>query len=92
MKTTMDLPASLAIRLKTTAARRGKKVKALAEDIFRAALAGVKPRPAVRGKITLPLFPCAAAAPARSMRLKDILAVEQSTQTREDLERLGLPL
>jgi len=34
MKTTIDLPESLALSLKITAARHGKKLKALAMQFF----------------------------------------------------------
>lgn len=83
MKTTIDLPDSLALRLKITAARRGERVKTLAVWTLRAAMAeaGAAPRRATRGKIVLPLFPCAADAPARRMSLKALLALEQKTLT-----------
>jgi len=61
MKTTIDLPDSLALSLKITAARRGKAIKSLATESFRAAMQATDASPprAVRGKITLPLFPSA---------------------------------
>jgi hypothetical protein len=94
MKTTIDLPESLALKLKITAARRGKIIKSLAAESFRVAMqaASSAPPAASRGKITLPLFPCAADAPARHMPIGQLLALEQESQTEEDLARLGLSL
>ena len=56
MKTTIDLPKRLAIRLKITAARQGKRVKAVATETFRTALVGPAPRRAPGHRVKLPLI------------------------------------
>lgn len=56
MKATIDLPESLVLRLKITAARRGERVKVVAAATFRAALAASDPGPrrGTRGEIAVP--------------------------------------
>ncbi len=101
MKTTLDLPDALVKQVKLRAAREGRKLKDLVADLLRKGLASAitsqVPAPPLRSaRITkdpetgLPLIVCAANAPARKMTAEELIALEQETQTQEDLERLGL--
>lgn len=58
MKTTIDLPDGLALSLKITAVRRGKIIKSLATESFRAAMQSMSSASSVarRGKIKSPVF------------------------------------
>jgi|SRR2546430_9354058 len=103
MKTTLDLPDDLVKELKIRAVHEGKKLKDAVADTLRAGLAAPSTRPARRGgqrkrivikknrKTGLPVIHCPANAPARRMSAAQLLALEQESQTREDLERLGIP-
>ena len=93
MKSTIDLPASLALNLKITAARQGKIIKSLATESFRAAMksVGPAPPPARRGKIALPLFPNATRAVRHRVKLPLIVAPPDAPKfslTGEDIDRL----
>jgi hypothetical protein len=94
MKTTLDLPPDLVRRMKLRAVHEGRKLKDVAAEVFRLGLA--KPettvKRATRERITLPLIQCAPDAPASRMSVEEIIALEHESQTREDLERLGLSL
>ena len=96
MKTTLDLPNDLVREMKLRAVHEGQKLKDVAAALLAAGLAAksaqTKASRARRGSIKLPLFPCAADAPARRMSMAAITALEQETLTREDLERLSLSL
>ncbi len=72
MKTTIDLPKRLAIRLKITAARQGKRVKAVATETFRTALVGPAPRRAPGHRVKLPLIVALPGAPKFSLTGEDI--------------------
>jgi len=91
MKTTLDLPTDLVRKMKLRAVHEGRKLKDVAAEVFRRGL--VQPKTAAkvtRHRITLPLIQCAPDAPASRMSAEEIIALEQESQTREDLERLGL--
>ena len=97
MKTTFDLPPELVRELKLRAVHEGRKLKDLAADLLERGLAGpktpAKPQPA-KPKIEilangLPVVRCAANAPAKRMSASKLLALEQETLHREDLQRLG---
>ena len=96
MKTTLDLPNELVREMKLRAVIEGRKLKDVAAALLAAGLAAkasqAKVPRARRGAIKLPLFPCSPDAPARQMSMAAISAMEQETQTQEDLERLGLPI
>ena len=72
MKATIDLPRELALRLKITAARRGKKVKTVATETFRTALVLPAPARAVRLRVKLPLIVAPPGAPKFSLTGEDI--------------------
>jgi hypothetical protein len=97
MKTTFDLPPELVRELKLRAVHEGRKLKDVAADLLKRGLVDpeiqVKPQPA-RPKIAiqangLPVVRCAADAPAKRMPTDALLALEQETLNREDLQRLG---
>ena len=94
MKTTLDLPEDLLRAMKMQAVQEGRKFKDVAAEIFRRGLRQPAPsasRP-TRHRVKLPLIQCAADAPASRMSAEELIALEQESQTQEDLERLGLPL
>jgi plasmid stability protein len=96
MKTTLDLPNELVREMKLRAAHEGRKIKDVVASLLVSGLAAEsakrKATPARKGTLKLPLFKCAKNAPARRMSVEQLLALEQATQTQEDLERLGLSL
>ena len=92
MKTTLDLPTDLVRKMKLRAVHEGRKLKDVAAEVFRRGLAQPKTaaQPVTRHPIALPLIQCASDAPASRMSAEEIIALEQESQTREDLERLSL--
>jgi hypothetical protein len=96
MKTTIDLPPDLVRSLKIRAVNEGRKLKELAADLLYRGLAtpAVATLPTAKPRIEkqaggLPVVRCAANAPARRMMTDELLALEQETLNREDLQRLG---
>jgi plasmid stability protein len=101
MKTTLDLPEDLVKAVKLRAVNEGRKLREEVADLLRLGLATAN-RPAARTghlksprvrtdpKTGLPVIVCKRNAPARRMSAEDLIALEQESQTREDLERLGL--
>jgi hypothetical protein len=101
VKTTLDLPEDLIQEVKLRALLQRRTVKDLVAECLRLGLAMPSPRRAehppassrvVTGEDGLPLFRCAPDAPATRMSVGKLLALEQESQTQEDLERAGLPL
>ena len=94
MKTTLDLPADLVREMKLRAVQEGRRLKEVAAEVFRRGLGQPETaaKPATRHRITLPLIQCSSDAPASRMSAEEIIALEHASQTREDLERLGLSL
>lgn len=96
MKTTFDLPDELVREMKLLAVHQGRKLKDVAAGLLASGLAIETSKPKTdrtrKGAIKLPLFQCAADAPARRMSMAQIAALEQEAQTQEDLERVGLSL
>ncbi len=92
VKTTLDLPADLIREMKMRAAHEGRKLRDVATEIFRRGLSQPAASGPIRQRVKLPLIPCAPGAPASRMTAEELIALEQETQTQEDLERLGLPL
>jgi plasmid stability protein len=103
MKTTLDLPDALVKQVKLRALRDGRKLKDTVADLLRKGLTS-PPTPAIRKpamksarvitdpETGLPLIVCDPEAPASKMTAEELIALEQETQTQEDLERLGLSL
>ena len=100
MKTTLDLPSDLVDELQLHAATIGVPLDNAAAELLRTGLAISVPPPVPSGRrpvITphpvtgLPIIQCSSDAPARRMTVAELIALEQETQTQEDLERLGVP-
>ena len=99
MKTTLDLPDALFREVKLRAVVQGRTVKDLVAELLQQGL-GLAPagstekRPTSErvkiGDTGLPLIECAPNAPATRMSVEELLALEQETQTEEDLKRAGL--
>ncbi len=93
MKATIDLPHELALRLKITAASRGKRVKAVAAETFRTALVllatSTEPRHSVRHRVQLPLIVAPPGAPKFSLTGEDIdrLLMEDEIKSHHDAAR-----
>jgi plasmid stability protein len=102
MKTTLVLPDDLVHAVKLRALQEGRKLKDAVADLLRKGLAAsaapqpkaTKPSSRIKTdpKTGLPVITCDANAPASKMTIEELLALEQTTQTQEDLERLGLSL
>jgi len=96
MKTTLDLPPDLVHELRRRAAHEGRKPEDVAAGLLQRGLVPLESsgpaRNAIKGEITLPLFPSSKDAPASRMTIDELLALEQETLHQEDLQRLGLPL
>lgn len=97
MKTTFDLPPDLVRAVKLRAVHEGRKLKDVAADLLKRGLAGpeielksqpAKPKIAIQAN-GLPVVRCTANAPAKRMNTDALLALEQETLNREDLQRLG---
>lgn len=101
MKTTLDLPDELIHAVKLRAVHQRRTVKDLVAEFLRqglgmAPLGGTEKRPVSPmvkiGACGLPVIHCAPNAPATRMSVAELLALEQETQTEEDLKRAGLSL
>ncbi|MEW6305484.1 MAG: hypothetical protein AB1705_18565 [Verrucomicrobiota bacterium] len=95
MKTTLELPDELIREIKIRSIHQRKKLKDSVAELLRLGLAvsaTKQPGAGKKGRIRLPLFPCAKNAPVRRMSDAQINALMHETQTKEDLERLGLPV
>ena len=101
MKTTHDLPDELVREVKIRAVVQGRTVKDLVAEFLREGLGSA---PVARAKKLptservevreggLPVIRCRPDAPATRMRVKDLLKLEEKTQSEEDLKRAGLVL
>ena len=101
MKTTLDLPDDLIQEVKLRALLQRRTVKDFVAECLRQALAmpalrqAEKPPASSRvviGEDGLPVLHCDPDAPATRMSVGKLLALEQESQTEEDLERAGLSL
>lgn len=95
MKTTIDLPVGLVREMKIRAAHDGRKLKDVAAELLKRGLADpvkpAKPRIEIQAN-GLPVIRCGKDAPASRMTTEELLALEQETLLREDLQRVGLAL
>ena len=101
MKTTLDLPDDLVRAMKMRALLQGRTLRDLVADFLRQGLgmAGpqVAPVPQPGSMVEtapngLPTIRCNANAPATTLGLQDLLALEQEAQTTEDLQRASRPV
>ena len=96
MKTTFDLPDELVREMKLRAVMQGRTLRDLGADFIRQGLGLAAPRPAQAPPSAsivqlspggLPVIRCRADAPALGLTVDDLLALEQQTLTREDMQR-----
>lgn len=101
MKSTFDLPDELVREMKLRAVMQGRTLRDLAAEFIRQGLGLAAPRPPQAlppGSMVqlspsgLPVIRCRTDAPALGYSVEDLLALEQQSQTREDMQRDGLPL
>lgn len=95
MKTTIDLPADLVREVKLRAVHEGRKLKDVAAELLVRGLAApgkaAKPRIEIQAN-GMPVIRCGKDAPASRMTTEELLALEQETLLREDLQRVGIAL
>ena len=98
MKTTLDLPDELIREVKLRAVMQGRSLKDLVTDFLWQGLGMVPPArlelpPAGSmveiGQSGLPIIRCRTDAPASRMSVEELLKLEQSTQTEDDLPHAG---
>jgi len=90
MKTTLDLPDDLMREVKIRAVNENRKLKDAIADLLRRGLSQeTQDRPAVRGRVQLPLVRCAhEARPEEEMtpdRVAEVLLAEESETPRGSL-------
>jgi len=97
----MELPDELVGEVKIRAAITGRTVKDLVVELLREGLGMTGPTPFESraasafveiGEGGLPVIRCAPNAPAKRTSVEGLLALEQQSQTEEDLKRAGIPL
>lgn len=101
MKTTLDLPDDLIQQVKMQAVMQRRPLKDLVAEFLRLGL-GIPPRTPVPAHPAssmiviapdgLPLIQCRSEAKTSTLSIETLLALEQTTQTTEDMQRAGLPL
>lgn len=97
MKTTLDLPDDLLREMKLRAVMQGRTLRDLVADFLRLGLGMAASRPAAPppgsrveiGVDGLPIIRGVAHAPALSMSTDALIALEQTLQTQEDMQRAG---
>jgi hypothetical protein len=104
MKMTIDLPEALIKQVKLRALHEGKKLKDAVAEILKKGLAvasgGRNGKSSRHNKVVirkdpktgLPVIQSPADAPVRRMTAEQILAMEERSQVREDLERIGISI
>ncbi len=96
VKTTMDLPDELIREVKLRALEQRRPLKDLVADYLKQGLGlGPSAEPASSPRVEigargLPVIRCAPDAPATRMSLAEVLKLEQDSQAKEDLERVGI--
>ena len=101
MKTTLDLPDDLVRAMKLRALLQGRTLRDLVADFLRQGLGMAAPQAAPvpppdsmveTAPNGLPTIRCNSPAPATTLGLQDLLALEQEAQTAEDLQRASRPV
>jgi plasmid stability protein len=98
MRTTFNLPDGLVNEVKVRAEHDGRSLDDAAADLLRKGLAAGDERPAkatksaikTHPKTGLPYIECPPDAPARTMTISELVALEREILDREDCERSGL--
>ena len=82
MKTTIDLPEDLVREMKFRAVREGRKLREVAEEVFRRGLAAPAAlcRPGVRHRVKLPLVPRPPGAKSFDLSGKRLLVLEMEVE------------
>lgn len=80
MKTTIDLPEDLVREMKFRAVREGRKLREVAEEVFRRGLAAPAPSPGVRLRVKLPIVPAPAGAKPFDISGERLLELEQEAE------------
>ena len=78
MKTTIDLPEDLVREMKFRAVREGRKLRDVAEEVFRRGLAA--PSPGVRHRVKLPLIPTPSGAKPFELSGERLLELEMEAE------------
>ncbi len=81
MKTTIDLPEELVREMKIRAAREGRKLRDVAEEVFRRGLAAGSSTPVERRRIPLPLVPAPAGARPFTLSGERLLELEGEAES-----------
>ena len=78
MKTTIDLPEDLVREMKCRAVREGRKLREVAEEVFRRGLAAPSPArgPGIRHRVSLPIIPAPTGAKPFDLSGHRLLALE----------------
>lgn len=76
MKTTIDLPEDLIREMKFRAVREGRKLRDVAEEVFRRGLAAPVPVPGVRLRVRLPIIPAPVGAKPFDLSGERLLELE----------------
>lgn len=100
MKTTLDLPDDLVLRIKIRAIQERKPLKRLVADLLTQGLDGAAtrfpsgPEPLPEGIMLnergFPVFRCGSNAPTSRMTVEELIALEQQIIEEEDLKRAGI--
>jgi hypothetical protein len=84
MKTTIDLPEELVREMKFRAVREGRKLREVAEEVFRRGLAAPAPAraPGERHRVKLPIVPAPAGSKPFKISGKRLLELELEAEGR----------
>ncbi len=82
MKTTIDLPEELVREMKFRAVREGRKLREVAEEVFRRGLAApaAGTKPGMRNRVKLPLIPAPANAKSFQISGGRLLELEMEAE------------
>ncbi len=80
MKTTIDLPEDLVREMKFRAVREGRKLRDVAEEVFRRGLAAPAPVAGVRQRVKLPIIPAPAGAKPFELSGDRLLELEMDAE------------
>lgn len=82
MKTTIDLPEELVREMKFRAVREGRKLREVAEEVFRRGLAAptTGTKPGGRHRVKLPLIPAPAGAKSFEISGERLLELEMEAE------------
>jgi hypothetical protein len=76
MKTTLDLPEDLVREMKFRAVREGRKLRDVAEEVFRRGMAAPGSAPGTRHRVKLPIIPAPGGAKPFDLSGERLLELE----------------